>query len=485
MVKENILERIPDKRQERNTTSLKFKEDLISFLGDNYKNKICLEIGTHKGYSTRVLSTLFKKVITCETNTEYINFAKNLNSDRKNIDFLEKDVYNTKWDFTDIDAVFIDCNHHIDYVMKDIYNAISLCKENEELLLIFDDYGLDNPWEGVKESVDKFLKDIRFNLVRFIGEHKGSDCNPRANLLDEEGVICTYSKKSLQKFIRIFDGNLYEAGEVLKLGFEESEGLRIPDDYLETQEFIILRTAWGIGDWGIISAMPRLLKEKYPNCKVYITSKKFVKNLFGIDLNIMNLIFENNPYIDGFKDEIDGEIFHDHYRIYNNDTDIPLVEQMLKFWQFEEDEYKDSQPELYWSDGEKKLGDDIIKQYVGDNEFGALLISNRFGTQYGKFDEVSYKNDFNKMKKLLEENNIPYFYWSYSPLDEIRFDFINKILDMRNMNLRIQLYIKSKAKINISNQCGTNQLISRYSTCYEIQRQFPIGHNLVRGEIYI
>ena len=28
---------------------------------------------------------------------------------------------------------------------------------------------------------------------------------------------------------------------------------------------------------------------------------------------------------------------------------------MLKFWQFDEDEYKDSQPELYWSDEEIKL----------------------------------------------------------------------------------------------------------------------------------
>ena len=46
-----------------------------------------------------------------------------------------------------------------------------------------------------------------------------------------------------------------------KLGFEESEGLRIPDEYLEKQEFIIMRTCFGLGDWGIISSLPKLLKQ--------------------------------------------------------------------------------------------------------------------------------------------------------------------------------------------------------------------------------
>ena len=55
----DILTEVPDKRNEKNTTSLKFKKDLIDYLGDDYKDKTCLEIGTHKGYSTRILSSLF------------------------------------------------------------------------------------------------------------------------------------------------------------------------------------------------------------------------------------------------------------------------------------------------------------------------------------------------------------------------------------------------------------------------------------------
>ena len=54
---------------------------------------------------------------------------------------------------------------------------------------------------------------------------------------------------------------------------------------------------------------------------------------------------------------------------------------MLKFWQFDENEYIDSQPEMYWSDEEMSIGDEIISKYVGSNNFGCLLISDRFGTQ--------------------------------------------------------------------------------------------------------
>ena len=287
-------------------------------------------------------------------------------------------------------------------------------------------------------------------------------------------------------FWRIFDNRLYATNEVDRLGFEEAEGLRIPDEYLEKKEFMVMRTAHGIGDWGIISAMPRLLKKKYPDCRVYVPTSKFIKQLFGVESNIPQTIFDNNPYVDKYKDFIVGEIFHDHYRVYNKDnSDIPLLEQMLKFWQFEEDEYIDSKPEMYWSDEEKSLGDTIIKNTIGDDEFGCLLVSDRFGTQRGKHHQESYDKDTEVMTKVLEENQMPYFYWMSKPISQTPFNFIDKALDMRHIDLRVQLYIKSKAKVNLSNQCGTNHLMVRYSKCYESQRQYPISHNFVRGETYL
>ena len=86
-------------------------------------------------------------------------------------------------------------------------------------------------------------------------------------------------------FLRVLDNNLYNTGEVENLGFEISSGLRIPDEYLDNQRFTVMRTCHGIGDWGIMSAMPRLLKQKYPNCEVYVPSAKLLNKLFGVLFN--------------------------------------------------------------------------------------------------------------------------------------------------------------------------------------------------------
>tara|TARA_B100000424_G_C22900824_1_gene479108 strand:- start:376 stop:1245 length:870 start_codon:yes stop_codon:yes gene_type:complete len=286
-------------------------------------------------------------------------------------------------------------------------------------------------------------------------------------------------------FHRIYNNNLYNVKEVKHLGFEKSEGLRIPDDYLNEQKFMIMRTCHGIGDWGIISAMPRLLKEKYPECKVYVPSKKLLKKLFCSSHDNVNVIFNHNPYVDKFVDEVEGEVFHDHYRIFDNDNiNYPLIKQMLKFWQYKDREMVDYLPEIYWTEEEILFGNNIIKEYVGDKDFGALLISERFGTQMGVLDENQYTKDVKTIKKFLMKNSLPYFYFTSKPIEETEFNFINKSLDIRNLDLRIQLYIKSKAKCNIGNQCGMTQTILRYSKCFTSQRQYPVAHNFLDTEIY-
>jgi hypothetical protein len=287
-------------------------------------------------------------------------------------------------------------------------------------------------------------------------------------------------------FWRIFNNELYSVDEVNKLGFEKAEGLMIPDDYLKKQNFLVMRTAHGIGDWGILSAMPRLIKEKYPNSKVYVPSKKLLQKLFNLQHDNANHVFFNNPYVNDFVDSMDGEVFHDHYRIYDEEnTDVPLIKQMLKFWQFSENEYKDYLPEIYWTDEEKELGNKIIRKYVGDEDFGCLLMSDRFGTQRGKHDSESYDKDVKVMSDVLQKNNLPYFYWTNKPINKTPFNFINTALDLRNVNIRVQLFIKAKAKLNVSNQCGMSHLVARYSKCFESQRQYPIEHNYISKINYL
>ena len=98
-------------------------------------------------------------------------------------------------------------------------------------------------------------------------------------------------------FWRIVDDKVLPVGEVDTLGFEESEGMRIPDEYLEEQEFVIMRGCHGIGDYGIISAMPRLLKKKYPNCGVFVPSNNLYQKLWGKDNKVVESIFKNNPNV--------------------------------------------------------------------------------------------------------------------------------------------------------------------------------------------
>jgi hypothetical protein len=280
-------------------------------------------------------------------------------------------------------------------------------------------------------------------------------------------------------FWRIVDNVLYKVNDTDNLGFTINDPSYIPDEYLDDQKFCIMRTCHGIGDWGIISAMPRLLKEKYPKCTVQVPSEMMMNTIFG-DNNtkhkMSNVIFKNNPYVDDFIDSVDGDVYHDHYRIYDdNNANTPLINQILKFWQFDANEYVDNQPEIYWTSDEKKLGNDIIDEYVGGGKFGCLLLSDRY--DYKRNDMIS--------KYLRLHRDIKWLYWTSKPLSEIDIYKPEFVLDMRHIDIRVQLYIKSKATLNLGSQTGMTQTVARYSNLLTIQRQFPIGSNYVKGEIYI
>ena len=277
-------------------------------------------------------------------------------------------------------------------------------------------------------------------------------------------------------FWRTYNNKVYAVHEVSKLGFPMKDPSYIPDDYLDGREFILLRTCFGVGDWGIISAMPRKLKMKYPDCNVLIPSPKLLREMFGhLEKNwsswddpfqVVHTIFDNNPYVDAFVDSFDGEVFNDHYRICG-DEDVPLMEELLRFWQFED--FGDIEPELYFSKEEIEFGDKIIQEYVG-GEFGTLLISNRF-------DGVGTE----KIQQKIDEYNLPMFYWTKSP--DVGLDF-KKALDMRHIDTRIQLYIKTRAKFNVGNQTGVNDTISNYTPTFTVARP-NLGSNIIRSQHYI
>ena len=278
-------------------------------------------------------------------------------------------------------------------------------------------------------------------------------------------------------FWRTYNNTLYPLSKVDKLGFPPENPSYIPDEYLKLQNFIILRTCHGLGDWGIISAFPRKLKEKYPKCKVWIPSPKLLKEMFGeLEKNwaswsdpfqVVHTIFNNNPHIDGFIDSFEGDAFNDHYRIYNKETKIPLLEQILKFWQFEE--YNNIEPEIYFTDKEINLSKKIINEHC-NGKFGTLLISNRYK---GEGKEL--------IQQKLDEYNLPIFYWTPTPDSGFKF---KKALDLRHIDTRIQLCIKTLAVFNVGNQTGVNDTIANYAPTYTVPRG-DVGSNYIKSEIYL
>ena len=275
----------------------------------------------------------------------------------------------------------------------------------------------------------------------------------------------------MANFFRVNQFGISNLGEVLKLGWHINDGYQIPDDYLEKGEFLIMRMCNGLGDWGIISAMPRLLKSKYPNCKVNVPSSVLLQKIFGNSSSWSHwptphlnteTIFKNNPYVDNFIDSIEDEVYHDHYRIYDENINTPLIKQMLRFWGFNDEEIIDFEPELYFTEEEKENGDNIIKQYIGDEDFGGFICTSSQLKKGEFFDD--YKN--NKIIEELEQNKLKYVYYGGVDINETPFkDYINVVLDFNQIPtpLKTQLYIRSKAKVNIGYQSSIFELICRYS----------------------
>jgi len=184
----DILNKVPDKRVDKNTTSLKFKEDIIKFFEPlNLTN--CIEIGTSMGYSTYILSHIFKNVTTVDIDMNNIQEAIKFNSDRKNIEFLYGDSTQSEWDDTiKYDMAFIDADHSYNAVISDAKKCIQY--GTDKMYIVFDDYGLPESVPAVKMAVDEMINSNILQVVKYIGEPSGSEPRLGRPLVDWEGIIC-------------------------------------------------------------------------------------------------------------------------------------------------------------------------------------------------------------------------------------------------------------------------------------------------------
>lgn len=193
LTKHDLLESTKFKHEHLWTVSRKFKSDLIEFF-DGKDLQTIVEVSGWHGYTTRVLSFLFQKVIFVEHPKFFedcAKVAKVLNQDRNNIEYMALDVYRDTWPFKEIDVFFIDCDHKYDCTSSDIEQALRCLKMQG--YLIFDDYSyIEDNW-GVKRAIEDAIQQGAIKPICFIGD--------RLHWLNEsvftydtsglpEGVIC-------------------------------------------------------------------------------------------------------------------------------------------------------------------------------------------------------------------------------------------------------------------------------------------------------
>jgi hypothetical protein len=184
------------------TCSDKMRFDIYDFFKDKPHFKIA-EIGSHKGYSTKVLSKIFSKVYAVDNSIEWTNFSKNFNKDIKNIEYVMLDIYKDSWEILpdDIEVSFIDAGHRYEHCKSDIFNSIKQFKNLK--YIIFDDYGV---WNGVKQIIDELLNNKILKFEKFIGI---TDVPGPKGIVKNvnEGVIC-----SIGDFINNLENKTYTWG---------------------------------------------------------------------------------------------------------------------------------------------------------------------------------------------------------------------------------------------------------------------------------
>ena len=171
------------------TCSSKMRYDIYTFFKDMSHFKIA-EIGSHKGYSTKVLSKIFSKVYAVDNSIEWTEFNKNFNKDSKNIEYIMLDIYKDNWKIMpdDIEVCFIDAGHSYECCKSDILNSIKQFKNLQ--YIIFDDYGI---WSGVKKIIDELIENNNLNFEKFIGLNDVPGPNGIVKNINE-GVICSINK---------------------------------------------------------------------------------------------------------------------------------------------------------------------------------------------------------------------------------------------------------------------------------------------------
>lgn len=180
---ESVLANLPDKWQDKDTTTKQWKRDLIAYI-EKLEIRSVLEIGSARGHTTYALSPFVDRVTCVEISIGRLNEAKTLNKQNSNINYFNDDVYQSDWSkYRHHDLVIIDCIHTTEAVIRDIQNAIVKISPT---YLAFDDYGL---FPAVKKAVDGFVDTGVLTVVADLGASPGTVFEMTKNPHTVEGRV--------------------------------------------------------------------------------------------------------------------------------------------------------------------------------------------------------------------------------------------------------------------------------------------------------
>ena len=150
-----------------------------------------VELGCCQGDTTKIFSSLFKKVHAVDWKQENIDLSKEMCKGCDNITYQVSNVVEDEWDYPKADVVFIDASHDYPQVAYDIEKSIHYF---DNPIIILDDYGNPNN-KNIRMSIDDKIKDGRLTISKFIGEEAGFKTKSEWSMDDREGVICNYESK--------------------------------------------------------------------------------------------------------------------------------------------------------------------------------------------------------------------------------------------------------------------------------------------------
>lgn len=177
-----ILDQVNHKNTHKNSTTRKFKQDLIDYFNGSKINN-CVEFGSCHGDTTRVLSTFCNTVYASDLHPSNVAETQTKCSQCDNVHCVQLDV-NDAWHYDAVDLIFPDALHDY-HSIKRILQRIQ--QQYQTAVIVMDDYG--HEMNTVKPVIDELIANDKIQVLAWIGEDVGYRAANGKLFVGREGLI--------------------------------------------------------------------------------------------------------------------------------------------------------------------------------------------------------------------------------------------------------------------------------------------------------